>query len=124
MVYEGKSNLIKGKGKADDEEESSNQDDLDEIDEYLAFLSRRFSKLKFKRNPNMSKSISQFRKDGQQNKSFVDRSKFKCYNCGIAGHFSYECRMPIFEKKGNVSEGIDYKKKYYDLLISKERAFV
>ena len=57
-VCEGKSDLIKGKGKVDDEEESSNQDDLDDIDEYLAFLSRRFSKLKFKRNPNMS--ISSF----------------------------------------------------------------
>ena len=28
------------------------------------------------------------------------------------------------EKRGNASDGIEYRKKYYDLLISKEKAFV
>ena len=54
----------------------------------------------------------------------LTRSKFKCYNYGIAGHFSNECRKPKTEKKGHVNESIDYKKKYYDLLRSKEKAFV
>ena len=112
------------KGKAETKDESVHQKDLDDIDEYIAFMSRRFSKLKFKRNPTMSKLIPSYRKDNQMNKSFIDRSKFKCYKCGIAGHFSNECRKPKTEKKGNASDGIDYKKKYYDLLRSKEKAFI
>ena len=72
----------------------------------------------------MSKSIPSYRKDNQHNKSFVDRSKFKCYNCGIARHFSYECKKPKTEKKENYSDVTDYKNKYYDLLRSKEKAFV
>ena len=72
----------------------------------------------------MSKSIPSYRNDNQQNKSFVDRSKFKCYNCEIAGHFSNECRKLKTDKKGNATDGIDYKRKYYDLLRSKEKAFV
>ena len=105
--------------KAKTKEESVHQEDLDDIDEYLAFMSRRFSKLKFKRNPAMSKSISNYRRDNQQKKSFVDRSKFKCYNCGIVGYFSNECRKAKTEKKENASDDIYYKKKYYDLLRSK-----
>ena len=72
----------------------------------------------------MSKSIPGYKRDSQQNKSFVDRSKFKCYNCGIVGHFSNECMKPKTEKKGNASDGIDYKRKYYDHLRTKEKAFV
>lgn len=34
------------------EETVSDDDDMNEIDEHLAFLSRRFSKMKFKRNPS------------------------------------------------------------------------
>ena len=63
------------------------KDELDEIDEHLTILSRRFSKLKFKRNPNMYKPSTHFRKEGQQNKSFVDKSKFKYYNCGMVVKF-------------------------------------
>ena len=100
------------------------QEDLDDIDEYLAFLYRRFSKLKFKRNPSMSKSTPSYRKDSQQNKSFFDKSKFKCFNCGIDGHFSNECRNPKTERKGNASDGIDYRKKYFDLIRSKDKVFV
>ena len=72
----------------------------------------------------MSKSISSYIRDNQQNKSFIDTSKFKCYNYGIAGHFSNQCRKPKTEKKGNASDDIDYKRKYYDLLKYKEKAFV
>ena len=65
-VCEGKAEAGKGKGKAEVEDDSMNQDDLDDIDEYLAFLYRRFSKLIFKRNPSVSKLIPSYRKDGQQ----------------------------------------------------------
>ena len=124
IAGENRQEAGKGKGKTEIEEESVHQEDFDDIDEYLAFMSRKFSKLKFKRNPAMCKSIPSYRMDNQQNKSFVDRSKFKCYNCGIAGHFSNECRKLKTEKKGNASDGIDYKRKYYDLLKTKEKAFV
>ena len=89
-TYEGRTKAIKGKGKMIEDDDSSTQDELDDLDEHLAFLTRKFSKLKFKRNPAFTKP---FRRDNQQNKiNFVDRSKFKCYNCGIAGHFSSECK--------------------------------
>ena len=58
--------LERDKGKAEIEEELVHQEDLDDIDEYLAFMSKRFSKLKFKRNPAMSKSIPSYRRDNQQ----------------------------------------------------------
>ena len=82
-VCEGTSELSKGKEKVEAKDYSMNQEDLDDIDEYLAFLLRRFSKLKFKRNLSVFRPTPHFRKEGQQNKSFVDGSKFKCYNCGI-----------------------------------------
>ena len=62
---ESKQEAGKGKGKAEIEDESVHQedlDDIDDIDEYLAFMLRRFPKLKFKRNPTMSKSIPSYRK--------------------------------------------------------------
>ena len=124
IAGENKQDAGKGKSKKESEDESVHQENLDNIDEYLAFISTRFPTLKFKRNPAMSKSIPSCRRDNQQNNSFFDRSKFKCYNCGIAGHFSNECRKPKTEKKGNASDGIEYKRKYYDLFKYKEKAFV
>ena len=123
-MCEGNYELGKGKGKDEAEDDSTHQDNLDDVDEYLVFLSRRFSKIKFKRNPSMSRSNNPYRKDNQQGKSFVDISKFKCYNCGIVGHFSNECRKPKTEKRGNATESIDYKNKYYNLLWTKEKAFI
>ena len=82
-----------------EEADDLTQEELEEIDEHLAFLSRRFSKLKFKRNPTLFRPTTAFRKDGQSARGLVDRSKFKCFNCGIVGHFSNECRKPRAEKK-------------------------
>ena len=108
-----------------EEADDLTQVELEEIDEHLGFLSRRFSKLKFKRNPTLSRPTITFRKDGQSARGLVDISKFKCFNCGTASHFSNECRKPRAEKK-RATDGIDYKQKYYDLLIQKEKekAFV
>ena len=59
-------------------DESSTQDELDNIDEHLAFLAIKFSELKFKRN---AASLRPFR-SGSQSKPYglVDRSEFKCFN--------------------------------------------
>ena len=35
-----------------------------------------------------------------------------------------ECRKPKTEKRGSSSEGIDYRKKYFNILRSKEKAFL
>ena len=66
----------------------SNDDHMAEIDRHLVFFSRRFSKLKIKRNPNVVKS---FKSNFNYDKKMVDRSKFKCYNRGMAGYFASEC---------------------------------
>ncbi|KAL8102655.1 hypothetical protein AgCh_027252 [Apium graveolens] len=102
----------KGKGLAAENEDSLSQDDMEDIDEHLAFLSRRFAKLKFKKNFGAAK----------QNRNMVDKSKFKCFKCGLAGHFANECRKSDSSKKK--FESVDYKQKYFDLLKQKERAFI
>ncbi|KAL8098471.1 hypothetical protein AgCh_031291 [Apium graveolens] len=102
----------KGKGLAAESEDSLSQDDMEDIDEHLAFLSRRFAKLKFKKNFGAAKP----------NRNMVDKSKFKCFKCGLAGHFANECRKSDSSKKR--FESVDYKQKYFDLLKQKERAFI
>ena len=70
LLVKSRQEAGKGKGKDEIEEESVYQEDLDGIDKYLVFMSRRFSKLKFKRNIAMSKSTLSYRMDNQQNKYF------------------------------------------------------
>ncbi|KAL8121230.1 hypothetical protein AgCh_018101 [Apium graveolens] len=102
----------KGKGLVAENEDSLSQDDMEDIDEHLAFLSRRFSKLKFKKNFGAAKP----------NRNMVDKSKFKCFKCGLAGHFASECRKSDSSKKK--FKPVDYKQKYFELLKQKERAFI
>ena len=99
----------KGKGLVTENEDSLSQDDMEDIDEHLAFLSRRFAKLKFKKNFGAAKP----------NRNMVDKSKFKYFKCGLAGHFSSECRKSDSSKK--TFEPVDYKEKYFELLKQKER---
>ena len=106
-VGEGKSETSKGKGLMAEDEDILSQDDSDGVNEHLAFLSRRFIKLKFKKNTRAIKP----------NRNMVDKSKFKYFKCGMSGHFANECRKPSIEKKK--FEPIDYKKKYFELLKQK-----
>ena len=85
LVKEENSGSTKAKGKM--VEEADSDKDNDGIDEHLAFLSKRFSKLKFKKNFNSAKPQ---RSNPKTDKGMVDRSKFKCFNCGLAGHFANE----------------------------------
>ncbi|KAL8093464.1 hypothetical protein AgCh_035369 [Apium graveolens] len=51
-----KSESSKGKEQVAEVEDSSSQDDSDDVDEHLVFLSRRFAKMKFKKNAKFTKS--------------------------------------------------------------------
>ena len=90
IVCDGKSEMSKGKRLMAEDEDCHSQDDLDEVDEHLAFLSRRFAKLKFKKNPRAMKP----------NGNMVEKSKFKCFKCGITGHFANECGSLVLKRKG------------------------
>ncbi|KAL8124552.1 hypothetical protein AgCh_012270 [Apium graveolens] len=102
----------KEKGLVAEQEDHLSQDDLDDIDEHLAFQSRRFFKLKFKKNFGASKS----------NINRVYKSKVKCFKCSLACHFDSEYRKSDSGKKK--FESVDYKQKYFELLKQKERAFI
>jgi len=91
----------KGKGLVAENEDHLSQDDMDDIDEHLAFLSRRFAKLKFKKNFGAARP----------SRNMVDKSKFKCFKCGLAGHFANERRKSDSRKKK--FEPVDYKQNYF-----------
>ncbi|KAL8120221.1 hypothetical protein AgCh_017385 [Apium graveolens] len=88
----------KGKGMVGENEDHLSQDDMDDIDEHLAFLFRRFAKLKFKKNFTAAKP----------SRNIVDKSKFKCFKCGLEGHFSSVMGLGPLEEKYAVVGAIDF----------------
>ena len=96
---EGKLKAGKGKGKAETEDESMHQEYLDDIYEYIAFLSRRFSKLKFKRNTSMSKPIPSYRKDSQHNDLLLTCQNSNVSTVGLLGISPMNAGSPRLRRK-------------------------
>lgn len=76
------------------------------IDEYIAFLTKKISNLKFKRNLNYPSPVPNLERISNKAKKKNDRIKFKCYNSRMTGHF-LKCRKPKNEKKANYNIYVD-----------------
>ncbi|KAL8100545.1 hypothetical protein AgCh_032705 [Apium graveolens] len=69
-------------------------DELDELDQSMAYLARKFSNIRVKK----------------------PRSKIRCYNCDELGQFATECRKPKKAKKDKAYLELEAK---YEALLKK-----
>src|SRR5947208_484677 len=104
--------------KTKSEKDFYSMEELESLDdESVAYLAKRFSKLKFQRPKGVRKFMP---KQSGEKKTLIDKSKIKCYKCNIMGHFANECRSKDNGKgKGKEDDSTNYKK-YFDLLNSKK----
>ncbi|KAL8102940.1 hypothetical protein AgCh_027465 [Apium graveolens] len=94
-------------------------EELDELDQSMAYLGRKFSNIRVKK-PRYFKSKGQsFNKDNSWKEKekynsdskngykigSVDRSKIRCFNCDELGHFATKCRKPKKQSKAYIAEG-------------------
>ncbi|XP_063936103.1 uncharacterized protein LOC135147181 [Daucus carota subsp. sativus] len=112
------------------DDEFYSMEELDQLeDEFLAMFSRKFSNMRFRKNPSykFKSSGSKFQKEGSLSitskgaykTGMVNRSKFKCFNCDEPGHFVSECMKPNqLEKK---KESYDELKQKYEALLKKHQ---
>ncbi|KAL8108708.1 hypothetical protein AgCh_024975 [Apium graveolens] len=109
------------------EDEFYTLDELDEMDQSMAYLARKFSNIRVKKprffknkgqssNSNNWKPKTQYnsaRKGGYKTGS-ADRSRIRCFNCDELGHFATECRKPKKVKKDKTY--LELEEKYESLL--------
>ena len=81
-------------------------------DESMALIVKRFSNVRFKRNPKFKykSNYNRFQKGGSSSSNtssggyktgMVDRSTIRCFNCNELGHFATECRKPKQARKNS-----------------------
>ena len=105
-----------------DEQETKSEKDfysMEELesldDESVAYLAKRFSKLKFQRPKGVRKFMP---KQSGEKKTLIDKSKIKCYKCNIMGHFANKCRSKDNGKgKGKEDDSTNYKRSTLIFLI-------
>ena len=116
-----------------EEDEFYTMDELDELDQSMSYLARKFFNIKVKK-PRFFKGKGQsFNKDinwkgkgkytsdsknGYKTGS-VARSKIRCFNCDEVGHFSIECRKPKKAKKDKAYLELEVK---YEALLKKQQS--
>src|SRR5438445_10770557 len=71
---------------AKSEKDFYSMEELESLDdEYVAYLVKRYSKLKFQRHKGGRKATPKL---SGEKKTLIDKSKIKCYKCNIMGHFA------------------------------------
>ena len=78
----------------------------------MALIIKRFSNVRFKRNPKFKykSNNNRFQRGGSSSSNtssggyktgMVDRSTIGCFNCNELGHFATECRKPKQVRKNS-----------------------